>query len=535
MKYYKKVISIVILLSFLIGMGAQAAFENTYHNTGNMPLDLLGVAQTQLGYKEGDDNYTKYGVWYPYNNGHGAWCAMFVSWCADQSDIPTSIIPKHCNCNIGMQWFQKNGQWQDKGRYIPKAGDIVYFGSSSSSNHVGIVESSDGKTVNTIEGNADNQCKRNTYSIGSGKIIGYGVPIYNGKVEEEGTNKTYPVPISAYTIKNERITTYAGPGGEITGYIDGEIDECLIAAIYEDEWTKVRYPTVSGTKTAYCKLDSFISKTADKKELKISKNIIVYRKPDMGEKFGTVYPTDQIQLVGAQEERFQIIYNLDSGGYKMGWIYKKDVEENEVHPPSGTKEPLILEMNALQLSPGEEGCITVSLNRNSGILGLGLTINYPDNLLSINRIEKGLLLAEGTFADSVTEETAGTVKVLWSHAEEVKKDGELLRLYVTAREGITEAMDLIQVSALREDTFNERYEELTCEPAQAKIDISSVVLGDVNLDGLLNNKDAAMLSRYLVYKEDFNRKQQKAADVNQDAVINNRDVAKLNRKLVGKE
>ena len=44
--------------------------------------------------------------------------------------------------------------------------------------HTGIVESCDGKTVTTIEGNSGNACKRQLYIRGSSQIAGYGVPAF---------------------------------------------------------------------------------------------------------------------------------------------------------------------------------------------------------------------------------------------------------------------------------------------------------------------------------------------------------------------
>ena len=39
---------------------------------------------------------------------------------------------------------------------------------------VGIVESCDGSTVYTIEGNANNACKQLSYAVGDRRILGYG-------------------------------------------------------------------------------------------------------------------------------------------------------------------------------------------------------------------------------------------------------------------------------------------------------------------------------------------------------------------------
>ena len=62
-----------------------------------------------------------------------------------------------------------------------------------------------------------------------------------------------------------------------------------------------------------------------------------------------------------------------------------------------------------------------------------------------------------------------------------------------------------------------------------------VLTGDMNGDGYVNNRDVAMISRYLVAKEAADACQMIAIDVNGDGRVNNRDAAMLSRYLVGKE
>ncbi len=70
----------------------------------------------------------------------------------------------------------------------------------------------------------------------------------------------------------------------------------------------------------------------------------------------------------------------------------------------------------------------------------------------------------------------------------------------------------------------------------AELDSAYVIIsGDINGDGYINNKDVAMLSRYLVDKEELSEYAIAACDVNADGVVNNRDAALLSRYLVGKE
>lgn len=66
-------------------------------------------------------------------------------------------------------------------------------------------------------------------------------------------------------------------------------------------------------------------------------------------------------------------------------------------------------------------------------------------------------------------------------------------------------------------------------------EVNIVVTGDMNGDGYVNNRDAAMITRYLVDKETADFCQMVAIDVNGDGFVNNRDASMVSRYLVGKE
>ena len=134
--------------------------------------DIVAVALSQVGNVGGQT----YWSWYGFSS-RVEWCACFVSWCADQCGyIESGVMPKHSYCPTGVEWFRSRGQWQDRNS-IPTPGTIVYFdwGGDGVADHVGIVESCDGSTVYTIEGNANNACKQLSYAVGDRRILGYGV------------------------------------------------------------------------------------------------------------------------------------------------------------------------------------------------------------------------------------------------------------------------------------------------------------------------------------------------------------------------
>lgn len=145
-------------------------------STGND--QIVEVAKSQLGYEGGDI----YWMWYGFNY-HPAWCAIFVSWCANECGfIEEGVIPMFAGCDNGVAWFRERDEWRDRD-YIPNPGDIIFFdweydGYTDTADHVGIVERVDGDTVYTIEGNSGDAVKERTYTVGQRNILGYGVPSY---------------------------------------------------------------------------------------------------------------------------------------------------------------------------------------------------------------------------------------------------------------------------------------------------------------------------------------------------------------------
>ena len=174
--------------------------------TGNQRTDLVNVARSQLGYHEGDNtsqlhgessgsrNYTEYGYWYGTqvqgNSGgsYYAWCAYFISWCARQAGIPTSIISNASYACAGSDNGDfKNLDYYSRGSYTPKVGDLVFFcweGNSSCWDHVEIVIGVSSSEVTTLGGNtSNNNVKSRKWSLSNSNIRGYGVPKYTSKLD----------------------------------------------------------------------------------------------------------------------------------------------------------------------------------------------------------------------------------------------------------------------------------------------------------------------------------------------------------------
>ena len=167
---------------------------------------LLEVAQGELGYVEGAQNYTKYGEWS--GDPYAEWCAEFICWCVDQVDqrygtnLLDVVYPNYSGQNTGRDWFIERGrfvyrkgncpdwgyQWLlgsdhllQKNEYIPRAGDLVFFSynEAGDTEHVALVEyctrDAEGNVIiHVIEGNNPSSVQRNSYSLNNSQVLGFG-------------------------------------------------------------------------------------------------------------------------------------------------------------------------------------------------------------------------------------------------------------------------------------------------------------------------------------------------------------------------
>lgn len=136
---------------------------------------MVDLAKTQLGVKQG----IKYAKWYGFN-GRIEWCAVFISWLANELGYLKSVIPKFANVGVGWRWFESRGLTKKPKNYVPKTGDIIFFDFDCNNriDHVGIVDHADGKYVYTVEGNSGDECKSKKYKINYSGIHGYATPRY---------------------------------------------------------------------------------------------------------------------------------------------------------------------------------------------------------------------------------------------------------------------------------------------------------------------------------------------------------------------
>ena len=129
---------------------------------------FVQIAESQVGYVSGQadgggvrfpffavDGWTKYS-YDSFGIGTVAWCATFISWCADKADIPKADLERSTWANMNED------RMTAKPEHKPERGDLVYFRyrENMQTNHIGIVTAVENGWMFVVEGNGRNSGKR---------------------------------------------------------------------------------------------------------------------------------------------------------------------------------------------------------------------------------------------------------------------------------------------------------------------------------------------------------------------------------------
>ena len=158
--------------------------------TDDYNSNLVSIANTQIGYKESELNYytvtetdehkgyTRYGAFV--NDNYMNWDTSFVDFCMNYAGYPQDVLALFSNnIDTWIQSLQDNELYVDNTNTEYQLGDLVFFQkvNQETSKQVGIITEinvrEDGTYISVIEGNCDNEVKKNEYSINDTNIIGY--------------------------------------------------------------------------------------------------------------------------------------------------------------------------------------------------------------------------------------------------------------------------------------------------------------------------------------------------------------------------
>lgn len=162
--------------------------------TGDARTDVINIALSQMGYREGGmageyggsgrlcNNYTEYG--YNYGDPDCIWCTTFIWWCArqaglDETVFPNTVWPRLLAVNCPYVGYTTNA--------LVQPGDILFVENSgdSTTDHLALVLEVTDTQIIAIEGNCGNAVAKIAYerniggrADGMGDILYIGYPNY---------------------------------------------------------------------------------------------------------------------------------------------------------------------------------------------------------------------------------------------------------------------------------------------------------------------------------------------------------------------
>lgn len=143
--------------------------------------------------------------------------------------------------------------------------------------------------------------------------------------------------------------------------------------------------------------------------------------------------------------------------------------------------------------------VSVFLKDNPGIMGMGLEVYYDKNLLKAEKVLAGEAYKNGTFNSSSTSENSGEIKILWSSTENVDENGEFCRVTFRALSEVEDSTDL-SVALLPEDTFNEKWENVSFSTCDGVLQIKSTWTENEKVTNVVQKAEEKENGKEEIYK-----------------------------------
>ncbi|MBR0326878.1 MAG: CHAP domain-containing protein, partial [Clostridia bacterium] len=156
--------------------------------TGDMAYDIVNVALSQVGYREGNSfsdldgenkrgyaDYNEYSYWWD-GVANRSWCAAFITYCARQAQIPNTVLKGTLAANsaaFDLPMMPKSGT-------EPRVGDLIFFDwdLDGSSDLVGLVAKAEAEHVLVVHGNYAEYATVTRFSRNQVDVLGYARPAY---------------------------------------------------------------------------------------------------------------------------------------------------------------------------------------------------------------------------------------------------------------------------------------------------------------------------------------------------------------------
>lgn len=182
-----------------------------------------------------------------------------------------------------------------------------------------------------------------------------------------------------------------------------------------------------------------------------------------------------------------------------------------------------LVMESTTASAGKEISVKLSLQNNTGIAGLAVSLKYDESVLTLKEVRKGNLFSGFTSGKNL----------VWDESENVTADGILATFVFTVADNASAGDYKIEI--ITRSCTNADLEDVVPVTTTGIITIIDYLYGDANGDGDIDMKDIVLLQKYMA-NLDYNSNTstvevESGADANGDGKVSGQDIVRLRRYL----
>lgn len=182
--------------------------------------------------------------------------------------------------------------------------------------------------------------------------------------------------------------------------------------------------------------------------------------------------------------------------------------------------------------------IAIKAENNPGLVSMTLRVSFDSSVLTLKNVADGGILGSNSHKPELTS----PYTLAWVNdtaTENFTENGTIVTLTFEVASDAEIGNYPITVSYDYDnyDIYDKDVELVKFATVNGNIEVSDVIIGDVNGDGVVNNKDRLILTRYLAGWDSYGEDTVDlvAADVNGDGNVNNKDRLILTRHLAGWE
>jgi len=196
-------------------------------------------------------------------------------------------------------------------------------------------------------------------------------------------------------------------------------------------------------------------------------------------------------------------------------------------------DPQII-VSSVTANRGKQVKVSISLKNNPGIASATLRVKYNSDAMTLIGVEDAGNLGTTVHSDQFTNPYV----LNWVNdtiTENITYNGEIVTLTFLIADDATFGAYAVNVyyDYANYDIYNVDAQKVKLYSVDGTVNVVDTIIGDVNSDGVVNNLDRMVLTRYLANWQNYTDESidKVAADVNSDGVVNNLDRMVLTRYL----